>query len=84
MVRGFGKGKGAGSVGVGLGGLEIVGSGSEIGGSGVGGVEGAEVDVDVTLVKVGFGGKFGFGGTFGGHLDIPEVGGILIECQIRC
>ena len=63
--------------------MEIAGPGSEIGGSGVGGVEGAEVDVDVTLDKVRSGGQFGFGGTFGGHLDIPldtpEVGTNFID-----
>ena len=52
-VTGWGKGKGTESVVAGVG-------GSEIRRSGIGGVEGAEVGVDVMLDKVGSGGKFGF------------------------
>ena len=70
-VTSLGKGKGTGSTIVGVGGSEFGGSGTD----GHGGVEGAEVDVDVTLDNVGSGGKSGFGGTFGGHVDVPEVGG---------
>ena len=86
-VTGMGKGKGVGSAIVGVGGSEIGGSGID----GHGGVEGAEVDVDVTSDNVGSGGKFGFGGTFGGHFDVPEVGGHFIDmsksflnCRSNC
>ena len=64
-VTGLGKGS-MGSAIVGVGGSEIGASGVD----GHGGVEGAEVDVNVTLDNVGPGGKSGFGGTFGGHLDV--------------
>ena len=76
-VTGLGKAKGTGSAVVGVGGSEIGGSGGGI--DGHGGIERAEVDVDVTSDSVGFGGKSGFGGSFGGHLDIPEVGGNAID-----
>ena len=74
-VTALGKGKGTGSTIVGVGGSEFGGSGTD----GHGGVEGAEVDVDVTLDNVGSGGKSGFGWTFGGHLDVSEVGGQFID-----
>ena len=76
-MTGRGRGNGTGSAVVRVG-------RSEIGGSGIGGVEGAEVDVDVTLDKAGSGGKSGSGGTCGGHLDVPEVGGFSIDMSKSC
>ena len=76
-VTGRGKGKGAGSTIVGVGGSEIGGSGVD----GHGGVEGAEVDVDVMLDSVGAGVTSGFGGIFGGIWTYQRSADNLLTCQ---